>query len=157
VLFFGTGGLESHPVAERNEFYGVYADSGAIRSKVAGACVSGVCEKFYGGVVVTTEQVITTRTLDPQIGTAVCDPAEDFNVVINSAVMGALYGDADAVYFATLGGDVSRVGSPRASSAGGDSDNPAGVPRTGPPEGSGTEGVLGFLDPVIFLGWRQVL
>jgi len=135
-----------------------------------------VCEKFYGGVVVTAEQVIVTRTSDPQIGTAACDNGrtvvqsvaldantdgeftEDFNVVINSAVVGALYGDAGAVYFATLAGDVSRIGTPRAATAGGDSDAPAGtVPRTGPPEGAGSGGALGFTDPVIMIGWRQVL
>jgi Tfp pilus tip-associated adhesin PilY1 len=73
VLFFGTGGLESHPVTAANEFYAVYADTGEVRSKLAGGCAGSMCEKFYGGAVVTTQQVIFTRTTDPAIGTTVCD------------------------------------------------------------------------------------
>jgi hypothetical protein len=176
MLFFGTGGLESHPVTERNEFYAVYADSGAVRRKSQGECVAGVCEKYYGGVVVTPEQVITTRTLDPKIATSACDPGrtvvqslqlasgpsgdflDDFAIVINSAVMGALYGDAGAVYFATMAGDVKRIGTPRAPQAGDDSANPGNVPILGTPEpGADGAGVLGFTEPVTFLGWRQVL
>jgi hypothetical protein len=174
LLFFGTGGLESHPVTERNEFYAVYADTGAVRRKSQGSCVNGVCEKYYGGVVVTPEQVITTRTLDPQIATAACDPGrtvvqslqldsgptgdflDDFAIVINSAVMGALYGDAGAVYFATLAGDVKRIGTPRAAQAGDDSASAGGPPIFGTPE-AGAPGPLGFTEPVTFMGWRQVL
>ena len=174
LLFFGTGGLESHPVSERNEFYGVYVDTGQIRSKISGDCVNGVCEKFYGGVVVTPDQVILTKTLDPQIGTSTCDPGrtivqsvglepngtgdfiDDFNVTINSSVMGALYGDAGAVYFATLGGDVSRIGTPRAANAGGDTAAGSSIPTTGP-GGAGDRGGLGTTDPMILMGWRQIL
>jgi hypothetical protein len=173
LLFFGTGGLESHPVTERNEFYAVYADTGAVRRKSQGSCVDGVCEKYYGGVVVTPEQVITTRTLDPKIGSAACDPGrtvvqslqldsgptgdflDDFAIVINSAVMGALYGDGGAVYFATLAGDVKRIGTPRAALAGDDTRN-GSAPIFGEPE-EGTPGTRGFTDPVTFMGWRQVL
>ncbi|MGH9887805.1 MAG: hypothetical protein ACREBE_19895, partial [bacterium] len=69
VLLFGTGGLESVPATSANAFYAVYADTGAIRSKALGTCTLGACEKFYGGVVVTPQQVIFTKTLDPAIGT----------------------------------------------------------------------------------------
>jgi hypothetical protein len=172
VLYFGTGGLESHPVTETNEFYAVYADTGEIRSKLVGTCASNICEKFYGGVVVTTEQVIFTRTKDPQVGTSTCDLgssvvegmrldpdgngdfAVDFTQNLSSAVMGALYGDAGALYFATLSGDISRIGTPRATVAGGDTT--AATPPN--PWGTGGEGdgVVGNADELTLLGWRQV-
>src|SRR5262249_18205372 len=112
VLFFGTGGLEAQAATAPNAFYAVYADTGQIRSKVLGTCnASGVCEKFYGGTVVTAEQVIFTRTIDPAIGTSACDVGStqvqalqlsagannnfvtDFTLAVSSAVMGSLYGD----------------------------------------------------------------
>jgi hypothetical protein len=36
VLFFGTGGIESVPATSANAFFAIYADTGAIRSKVHG-------------------------------------------------------------------------------------------------------------------------
>jgi hypothetical protein len=173
VLFFGTGGLESHPATEENEFYAVYADTGELRSKMTGSCSGGQCEKFYGGAVVTPEQVIFTRTIDPAVGTATCDDgstkltaaaleaaanddfAIDFEQTIDSAVMGSLYGDAGALYFATLSGDISRIGSPRAGNAGGDSTGP-GVNPFGTGNESTTTGTVGTTDPLTLLGWRQV-
>ena len=64
VLFFGTGGLESYDPTQANEFYAVYADSGQIRTKLSGTCTAAGCEKFYGGVVVSPEQVFLTRAVD---------------------------------------------------------------------------------------------
>lgn len=169
VLFFGTGGVEDHPVSEENHFYGIYADDGSIRAKLVGSCVGGRCEKFYGGVVVTQEQVLFTRTIDPQVGSGICDrgtsvvqgvrlnEAEsgafttDFTRDIGAAVMGALYGDAGAIYFATLAGEVVRIGQPRAENAGGDS--------TGSGTGTGTGTGGGAWDPnapMTLMGWRQV-
>ncbi len=173
VLFFGTGGLESHAVTQTNEFYAVYADTGAIRSKLTGACTLNSCEKFYGGVVVTPEQVIFTRTKDPVVGTSTCDLgstvvqgmrldadtagnfAEDFSQTLASAVMGALYGDAGALYFATLSGDVSRIGTPRAANAGDDSNATNPPPQFGGGSESGTT-TVGNADALALLGWRQV-
>ena len=172
VLFFGTGGLESHPVTATNEFYAVYADTGEVRSKLTGACAGGTCEKFYGGVVVTRDQVIFTRTRDPRVGTGTCDLGSsvvqgmaisaattgefdvDFTQALSSAVMGALYGDAGALYFATLSGEVSRIGTPRAPDAGGDS----GASTPPPQWGNAGEGdsVVGAADQLTLLGWRQV-
>lgn len=172
VLFFGTGGLEDYPVTKLNEFYGVYADTGAIRSKVTGSCSGGRCEKFYGGVVVTPQQVFLTRTIDAQIGTAACDTGSstmeayqlnadpsgsflrDFALALASAVFGSLYGDAGAVYFATLAGDVSRVGTPRAPAAGGDSAS-GQLAGTGATDGSSSS--TGTKVPLTLLGWREVL
>ena len=83
----------------------------------------GTCGVAYGGTVVTPEQVILTRTIDPAVGTSTCDPGSskvqafeldadasnnfvvDFTLSVSSAVMGGLYGDAGAIYFATLSGD----------------------------------------------------
>ena len=162
VLFFGTGGLESYDPAQRNEFYAVYADTGAIRNKLTGDCVDGSCEKFYGGVVVSTDQVLLTRATDPPIGTQTCelgssevtgvdldDLSLELAVTTGSASVSALYGHAGAVYFTTLAGDIVRVGTPVASEAGGESggdDDDGGGDGGGP-----TSNALGIL------GWRQVL
>ena len=173
VLFFGTGGLENHPVTRQNEFYAIYADTGEIRSKMTGACNASMCEKFYGGAVVTTQQVIFTRTTDPAVGTTTCDTGStkvaavsleagtgdqftvDFTQSVASAVMGALYGDAGALYFATLGGDVSRIGTPRASAAGGDSASST-INPFGQGNESSTTGTVGTNTPLTLLGWRQI-
>jgi hypothetical protein len=171
ALFFGTGGIESTPITARNEFYAIYADTGALRSKVVGDCSNNSCEKFYGGVVVTAEQVIFTRTKDPVIGTSTCDLGStvvegmridadaagqfdvDFSQSLASAVMGALYGDAGALYFATLSGDVSRIGTPAQAYAG---DTSSG---TMPEWGDATEGdgAFGTADGLTLLGWREVI
>ncbi len=167
VLFFGTGGLENHSVAERNEFYALFADSGEVRTKLEGQCTSGRCEKFYGGVVVTRDQVLFTRTVDPKVGTGACDRGSsviqavqlsalesgefvvDFQVSAPAATMSSLYGDAGAVYFSTLGGDVVRVGTPRASDAGGDSGSGTGNDPL--EEGNGTNANA----PMTLMGWKQ--
>jgi hypothetical protein len=149
ILFFGTGGLESHPVGTSNQFYALHADDGSLRSRFTGACVNGRCEKFYGGIVVSRDEVVFTRTIDPAIGSGTCDPgsttvqavaldggaddafAAGASRVLASAIMGGLYGDAGAVYFANLDGTVSRIGTPRAAEAGGDSAHPEQVPELG--------------------------
>ncbi|MBK7540122.1 MAG: hypothetical protein IPI49_33155, partial [Myxococcales bacterium] len=172
VLFFGTGGLEDYPVGSSNEFYAIYADTGAIRSKLTGTCVSGRCEKFYGGVVVTPQQVFLTRTIDAQIGTAVCDTGTstvealelnadangsfiaDFQLALGAALIGSLYGDAGAVYFATMSGEVNRIGTPRAAAAGGDSasGNSSSMGATDSASSS-----TGTTNPLTLLGWRDVM
>jgi FG-GAP-like repeat len=173
VLFFGTGGLEDYQVSAVNEFYAIYADTGAIRSKLVGTCTGGRCEKFYGGVVVTTEQVVLTRTIDAQIGTSTCDNGsskvqgldlnassanafvEEFVLQLSSAVVGSLYGDAGAMYFATMAGDVARIGTPRASVAGGDSSTGTTSPGMGASDPAAPTN--GTTDPLTLLGWREVM
>jgi hypothetical protein len=137
-------------------------------------CTALGCEKFYGGTVVTPQQVIFTRTIDPSIGTNACDPGSstvqamelnadstngfvtDFSLAVNSAVMGALYGDAGAIYFATLSGDVARIGTPRAATAGGDTT--AGVTQGMGVGDQGTAGqTVGTTSPFSLMGWRVVL
>lgn len=174
VLLFGTGGIENQTSSTANAFFAVYADTGAVRSRVMGSCVAGVCEKFYGGVVVTPQQVIFTKTMDPAIGTNSCDDGtstvaavqldpgtgtnfnSDFNLAVSSAVMGGLYGDAGAIYFATISGDVARIGTPRASTAGGDTaagrNQGMGVGDT-PSSGAQVGTTSGFT----LMGWRVVL
>lgn len=175
VLFFGTGGVENFAATAVNHFYAVYADDGSIRSKIVGTCnAAGACEKFYGGTVVTPEQVILTRTIDPSVGTGSCDPGSskvqafelnadasnnfvvDFTLSVSSAVMGGLYGDAGAIYFATLSGDVARIGTPRAPNAGG--DTASGQTQGQGPGDSGSPGqTVGTTAPFTLMGWRIVL
>jgi hypothetical protein len=163
VLLFGTGGLESVPSTSANAFFAVYADTGAIRSKALGSCTLGLCE-----------QVIFTKTVDPAIGTSSCDTGKstisgvqltagsgtnfttDFNLGVNSAVMGSLFGDAGAIYFATISGDVARIGTPRTSTAGGDtaSGQKQGMGSGDTPSGGGT---VGTTSPFTLMGWRVVL
>jgi hypothetical protein len=172
VLFFGTGGLESYDVTKANVFYAAYADNGAIRSKLLGTCTSNRCQKFYGGIVVTKEQVVLTRATDAPVGTNACefgtsdligldidDHGGGFGVdliqSIASSTMSSLYGDAGAVYLATLKGDIVRVGTPRATVAGGDTASGAiGGVASGNGDGSGsssnTSGAMSLL------GWRQL-
>jgi type IV pilus assembly protein PilY1 len=173
VLFFGTGGLESWPATKQNQFYAVYADSGAIRSKITGTCSGGSCEKFYGGVVVTPSQVLLTRTVDPKVATGTCDLGSsnvealkldadqtsnfvvDFNVAVASAVMGGLYGDRGAIYFADLNGDVNRIGTPLAVNAGDDTSHGYN-PGSGSGSGSATGVTTGTGSAFTLMGWRQV-
>ena len=174
VLFFGTGGIESVPATSANAFFAIYADTGAIRSKVLGNCTAGVCEKFYGGVVVTPQQVIFTKTYDPAIGTNACDTGSttisgvdlnpgtltnftsQFNLAVSSAVMGGLYGDAGAIYFATLAGDVARIGTPRAATAGGDTAAGRTQGMGVGDQATGSQQV-GTTSGFTLAGWRVVL
>jgi len=173
VLFFGTGGLQNFNTTQSNEFYAVYAKNGTIRNKLTGSCTlsGGVtrCEKFYGGVVVTPDNVILERTVDPIVGGGSCDLGSThiqsyslnsfssltFDISqINSqpiaAVAGPLYGDAGALYFATVGGQIERIGQPRAATAGGDTAAGIGV-------GNGTPQDMGTNTPFTLMGWRVVL
>ena len=165
VLFFGTGGVESHATTAANAFYAIYADTGEVRSVWPGRCSSAGCEKFYGGVLVTATQVMFTRTVDPAVATGRCDLGattvsavaldgardhtfvEYFSQATAAAVMGALYGDAGAVYFAMLSGGVSRIGTPRAPSAGGDS-------ASGTDTSTATDSSASS-DQLVNLGWTQ--
>ena len=175
VLFFGTGGLATYDITKPNEFYAVYANTGAVRSKLAGACASLRCEKFYGGVVVTPDDVIVERTTDPLIGGLTCDfgtthvqelgidagSGTGFTSVFDissiggaplASVAGPLYGDAGALYFATVSGSVSRIGDARDATAGSAPANNGGMASTG---GAGT--APSTAAPFTLLGWRAVL
>ena len=177
VLFFGTGGLQSQSEIVPNAFYAIYADTGVIRSKLLGACNASktICDKFYGADVVSQTQVILTSTRDPAVATGTCDPGSsnikalelnanstastdnfttDFNVAIASAVMGSLFGDAGAIYFATLSGQVARIGTPNAGNAG--DDAAAGQGSSTGTTASGGNGSLGTTVPLTTMGWRQV-
>ncbi len=175
VLFFGTGGIESYDPRLNNDFYAIYADTGEVRGcregesergRIRGTCTAGVCEKFYGGVVLTQSDVVITRATDPPVGTGTCefgsskvsgftiaDLKESFSVVTHSATVSSLFGDAGAVYFATLAGEIVRIGTPRAADAGGDSRSGAGGGQAGGSSGGGGGGSA--TDPLQVLGWRQ--
>ncbi|HEV7555765.1 MAG TPA: hypothetical protein VGO00_09940, partial [Kofleriaceae bacterium] len=175
VLFFGTGGVESFSSTKSNAFYAVYADTGAIRSTFLGTCnSSGNCEKFYGGTVVSATQVIFTRSIDATVGTGTCDLGSstvqaielnadaqqkfvsDFALGVSSALESAIYGDAGALYFATMSGSVARIGTPRSSAAGGDTAK--GVTQGQGIGDTGTAGnTTGSTAPFTLMGWRVVL
>lgn len=141
VLFFGTGGLETFTTTKFNEFYAVYAKDGTIRNKLTGTCSANRCEKFYGGVVVTSDTLYLVRSTDALVNVTPgsCDLGTshllsyDMNSLNNTvdissiggdalaASAGPLYGDGGALYFATVSGKVNRVGTPRAPTAGADS------------------------------------
>ena len=183
VLYAGTGGLESFDPNLQNDFYAIYADNGQIRGveesfgdctnpRVSTGILEGTCdengqncEKFYGGVVVTSEQVVLTRAVDPPIGQNTCETGTSvvtaldlasltnaFDVTTNSATVSSLFGQGDAIYFATLSGEIVRVGSPRAGSAGGDSTNGGAPVDSGIAQG-GAGGVETFLIP---RSWRRL-
>jgi hypothetical protein len=114
-------------------------------------------------VVVSTDQVLLTRAMDPPIGTDTCemgssevtgvdldDLSLELAVTTGSATVSALFGHAGAVYFTTLAGDLVRVGTPIASEAGGESDGD-GDDGDGGDDDETTSRALGVL------GWRQVL
>ena len=160
VLYFGTGGLESFDPSLTNAFYAVYADDGSIRgTPITGACADGRCEKFYGGVVVSTDEIFFSRAVDPPVGTETCDlgtarvdgldadtllpsGAGTSSTTIATASVSPLFGHAGAIYLTTMGGDVVRIGTSTAPNAGDESAN-------GEPTG-GASGRFGLL------GWRQV-
>ncbi len=170
VLFFGTGGTEGLSPTLVNEFYAVYAQDGTIRNKLTGTCAAGRCEKFYGGVVVTPDTVIVQRSVDPIIGGGVCDfgsssvQAYGLNAPYTQvfdissidgqpihAVSGPLYGDAGALYFATVSGEIKRIGAPRATVAGADT-------AAGHTPGQGaSEAATSASAPFTMIGWRVVL
>lgn len=167
VLFFGTGGLESYDPTKQNEFYAVYADNGAIRNKLTGTCTNNKCEKFYGGVAVSAEQVLLTRSTDPSIGTGLCelgssevmgldldDLSTELTVATASSTVSSLFGHAGAIYFTTLGGELVRVGTPGAADAGGESAT-GGSGGDGGGDGGDEDGNSTM--PLGIVGWRQVL
>ncbi|MDX2088348.1 MAG: hypothetical protein SFX73_10885 [Kofleriaceae bacterium] len=167
ILFFGTGGLEAYDVTKVNEFYAVRAKDGTIRNKLTGTCVAGRCEKFYGGVVISPEVVIIHRSIDPVIGGGTCDygsskvqfldpttlaKTEEVTQVGGKgidAVASPMFGDAGALYFTTVSGEIKRIGQPRATVAGQDTDN-----GTMQNESSGSEPGEA---PLTLVGWRVVL
>jgi hypothetical protein len=70
--------------------------------------------------------------------------------------MGGLFGDAGAIYFATLAGDVARVGTPRTSVAGGDTAAGRTQGMGVGDLGTGTQQV-GTTSGFTLMGWRVVL
>lgn len=146
VLFFGTGGIESFDVTKRNAFFGVYVDDGTVRDEILGTypCpgANGECQKFYGGIVVTPDQVLVTRAIDPPIATSSCDDgsaeilaldvqdlSQQFVVSTSASVVSSLFGDQGALYATTLSGEVVRVGTPTQPDA--TTEPPTGLPNGG--------------------------
>ncbi len=170
ALFFGTGGSEDFDPTLNNAFFAVYADTGEVRGcaasspelgRIDGRCTGGVCEKFYGGVVVTQDQLIVTRSIDPPIGTGTCEFGEsevtglnigsfdgEFSVATSGATVSSLYGHAGAVYFSTISGNVVSIGTPSAANAGEESGESG--------SGSGQSGSAGLAEALRLEGWRII-
>lgn len=159
ALFFGTGGSENFDVTKPNAFFSVYADTGEIRDQLDGTCTgpSGSCDKFYGGVVVTEEQVLITRAIDPPIATSSCDngsadivalDVQDFDQQFvstqTSSVVSSLFVNQGALYATTLEGNVVRVGTPTQPDA-----TTAPPPSSSPPPNT--------TPPVKRRTWRELL
>jgi type IV pilus assembly protein PilY1 len=183
VLFFGTGGIESFDASKQNAFFAIYAKNGNIRGsgpnypegKILGDCTgSGAdtkCEKFYGGVVLTSDTVILQKTRDPVITgePGGCDfgqskvqfrnigsltQTQEIDSIDGQPIAASsspLYGDANAIYFATVSGKINRIGSPRASAAG--ADTTAGNMN----QMASGAGVTTYDTPFTLIGWRVVL
>ena len=72
-----------------------------------------------------------------------------FNQLLGSTIVAPLFGHAGAVYSAGLDGTLVRIGTPRASSAGGDTAAGQGQGTTG-------EGANGATGTIELIGWRQL-
>lgn len=128
VLYFGTGGIESYDPTKANAFFAIYADDGSVRSTVSGSCTAAGCDKFYGGAVVTSEQVIAARAKDPLIAVTSCDKGSgeifaldlltmtvQFAIASSSAIQSALFLTQGALYSSDLSGKIIRIGTPTVS------------------------------------------
>ena len=180
VLFFGTGGLTEFDTRYHNEFFAIYAKNGVVRSKLIGGCNGGprACEKFYGGVTITAEQVIMARTIDPLVGTGTCDdgstvvqgvkvnanPAIDPTVDVDNfldalpaqtldsaAVSKSLYARGGAIYLSVQSGQIIQIGQTNAATAGAET---ASGSRAGMGQGQG--GNIGTDKALTLMAWRQI-
>ena len=164
VLYFGTGGDEAVSPSERNAFYGVYVSSGTVRSVFEGDCAGSPlrCEKFYGGSVVTEQQVIFTATVDPNGGAAcdlgasrivlagINDSSGNFDEtpqdiqVVSAAIVTPLFAAANAIYLGTQDGRILQLGDTTAATAG-------SAPTQGATSGGGSQKGL----YIAISGWSQ--
>ena len=181
VLFFGTGGLEEFERDYHNEFFAVYAKNGVVRSKQVGTCEAvpapKTCEKFYGGIVATSEQVVFAATEDPRPATGTCDKGDTtINIVkVNqdtalatvenfvddfggppitlgsAAVSSSLFARGGAIFLTTQSGQIVSVGTTNASVAG--SESASGSRNR---MGQGQGGSIGTDDPITLMAWRQI-
>jgi hypothetical protein len=144
LAFFGTGGEASFAKDKRNAFFKIDTEDGSVDGSVVGSCEAtglGRCEKFYGGVIVSSGRVFTTRTYDEVNNALVCDPGSasvtSFNVdtlAVNtiyqtqqaSAIQSSLFAVQGALYATNLKGQIVRIGNPVLT-------GPAIVPPTNDP------------------------
>jgi hypothetical protein len=182
ALFFGTGGIESYTPTKVNAFFSIYMDTGEVRGcpelepekgRILGDCQGSgdntVCEKFYGGVVVTNSQVIATRAIDPPVAEDSCSFGsselvafnlnqldEQFVVATNSSTVSSLYGVGGALYFTTLSGAVVRVGVAAGTSGGDDGGGGDDDGGGGGDDDIDIDDELARTSPLTIGGWRQV-
>lgn len=174
ALFFGTGGLEEEPSFRQNFFYALAAapedpadtnTAALVFEKIFGNCATPTtCEKFYGGVRVTPQQVIFTRVVEPPIGVgaAACDTPPGSTVIesrslvgdistaidqqlfarsVDSVVTGPLTVAGSALFFADTRGRLSSIGDTTSGSTSFVADQLSASKANA---------------PMLILGWRQV-
>ncbi len=167
TLYFGTGGTEDTPPNVQNAFYGVYADTGAIRSALDGSSGIAIGVKFYGGVVYNNGQLVFTSGQDlsglglcaPTAGTVVAIDANTFAVqfetVATSKIVAPIYAQQGEIYTVTITGQL--MASQYVPPPGGTGGSGGGGGGGG---GGGSGGVGGdkgtFTTPFQVLGWRQI-
>ena len=116
--------------------------------------------------MVSSEQVIITQSTDPPVGTGTCEFGsskviglnlstleEEFSATTSSATVSSLYGDGGAIYFATLAGDIVRLGTPRAENAGDDSVSGAG---NGTADSNSHDSSTSDDGALRVLGWKEL-
>jgi Tfp pilus tip-associated adhesin PilY1 len=167
VLYFGTGGTEDTPAAAQNAFYAVYADTGAVRSKLDASTGLAAGVKFYGGVVYQSGQIVFTQGQDLS-GLGLCAPtagsivaidantfAQQFATNTNSKIVAPVFAQNGEIYTVTLKGSLmassfsGSTGSASQTGSGtGSVDSTGGT--TAPPTDNGTA-----TGPFTILSWRQ--
>jgi hypothetical protein len=163
VLYFGTGGTDDTTASAQNEFYAVYADTGALRHKLTPA--AGV--RYHGGVTVIGDQVLVSSSLDLS-GTGLCASTagrlqvldtstltETVAVATSSKMTAPVFAREGQIYTVTARGEVasSTFKSHQGGASGG-----AGVGGGAGGAGGGSDGGEGGAGapPLDVLGWREV-
>ncbi|HWN67620.1 MAG TPA: PilC/PilY family type IV pilus protein [Haliangium sp.] len=176
ALFFGTGGLEEEPAFRQNFFYALAAapddpsntsNDDLILERISGTC-SGTpvtCEKFYGGVRVTPQQVIFTRVIEPPIGVggAACDGQPGRTVIESRSLVGDISTAIDQQLFTQTVDSVITAPLTMAGNALYVADLRGRLTSIGDTSQSGASFVANQTSttdmanaPMLILGWRQV-
>ena len=179
VLYFGTGGSEDTPAAAQNAFYAVYADTGAIRSKLDGSNGVAAGVKFYGGVVYESGQLVFTSGQDLS-GLGLCAPSagqivaidantftEQFSITTSSKIVAPVFAQNGEIYTVTLTGSLLASQYTGSFMGGGDTTGGVGF-FSGGGSGGGSSGGGGgsggggsgplttVSTPFKVISWRQV-
>ncbi len=149
VLYFGTGGTEDTPSNVQNAFFAVYADTGAVRSKILPA----VGVKYYGGVAYNDGQLVLSTGAD-LAGLGLCAPTageilaidaetftQQFAIPVGSKMMAPVYVARGEFYAMNIEGQLVTS------------------PYTPPTDGGGnsSSGNGQVARPFTIVSWRQIV